>query len=89
VFWGDNEYVTGYSNSNNFIYSMGSQVGIEDQISGNKVPWYRFVTAPGQGQGVSQPGQPSLSSQVGNRIRTSINNFKGMLSNWSKGKDNS
>ncbi len=57
----------GYSNSNNFVYDVGSRVGIQDQVSGFKPNWYSVT--PGNSKGLAVPNQPSKTQQIVNGVK--------------------
>lgn len=66
----------GYSNSNNFVYDIGSQVGVGNQVSSFN-PW---GVTPGNNRSLAVPNQPSQYQQTLNKIQQTLTNIKNILS---------
>jgi ABC-type Fe3+-hydroxamate transport system substrate-binding protein len=65
----------GYSNSNNFTYQLGKNVGIESQLNS----FNPRGAQPGFNQGLAPGGQPSISQSVVNYFQSRINDIKAQV----------
>lgn len=65
----------GYSNSNNFVYDIGSQVGVGNQVSSfDPVGW-----TPGSNRSLAVPNQPSRYQQTLNSIKQTLSRISESL----------
>ncbi len=65
----------GYSNSNNFVYDIGSQVGVGNQVSSfNPTGW-----TPGNNRSLATPNQPSRYQQTLSSIQQTLSRISDIL----------
>lgn len=70
----------GYSNSNNFAYQLGVNVGLQDQLSSFNPPGAQ----PGFGQSLAPGGQPSIHQSTMRNLQRQIDLLKSRIDSLSR-----